>query len=235
MNSMYLYLAARSVPEKQLVEAECLALAGGLPDELGVVLTGTETDVSRAAYIKSCVRVILDAADLEDLYAQLGKLGLDSEEFRVSVVKLPRRLPIDSQQVMHQVGARIGGKPNLSDPKTVFVVVATERKFWLGELMSEATGSWNEHSQKAHLYSSALPTRFARAMVNLVASPGDTIIDPCCGSGTILIEAASIGIRVAGADNNPKMVTATIENLEHFGLSGLVNPWFRAQYRKMSD
>jgi len=166
--------------------------------------------------------VIIHAADLPNLYNQLEKAKLSSDQFRVSVVKIPRSLPLDSKQIMHQVGARIGGKPNLSDPRTIFLAVATPEEIWLGEVKSESTGSWGEHSQKMHPYSSALPTRLARAMVNLVAAPGDRIIDPCCGSGTILIEAVSIGIKAAGCDINPKLVTISIDNLRYFGLEGMV-------------
>ena len=216
---MHLYLAARSESEGSLIEAESAAIVGAVPDERGIILTEKEADVSRAAYIKTCMRVIANASDLPELYEQLEETNISSEEFRVSVVKLPRRLPLDSQQVKHQVGARIGGYPNLSSPRTTFLVVATQKEIWLGQVLSESDASWNEHSQKAHPLSMALPTRLARAMVNLVAAPGDRIIDPCCGSGTILIEAASIGLKALGYDVNPKLVTASIENLKHFGLN----------------
>ena len=219
---MYLYLTTRSEPERHLIAAECIAITGSAPDHRGIVLTEMEADVSPAAYIKTCMKVITRVSDLPELYAQLEEIGLSSEEFRVSVVKFPRRLPLVSQQVMHQVGARIAGYPNLSDPKTTFLVVATQEEVWLGEVLSESDGSWNEHSQKAHLYSSSLPTRLARAMVNLVAAPGDRIIDPCCGSGTILIEALSIGVEALGCDINDKLVAASVGNLKYFGFSGMV-------------
>ena len=219
---MYLYLTARSEPERRLIEAECVAITGAVPDERGIALAEAEADVSRAAYIKTCMRMIIRASDIPDLYDQLEGIGLSSEQFRVSVVKFPRRLALDSRQVMHQVGARIAGKPNLSAPRTIFLVFATDEQIWLGEVISESTGSWNEHSQKPHFYSSSLPTRFARAMTNLVAAPGDRMIDPCCGSGTVLIEAASIGIKAIGCDINPKMAVASVENLRHFNLSSLV-------------
>ena len=221
-NSMYLYLTVRSESERQLIEAECIAITGTAPDENGIALAETEADVSRAAYIKTGMKVIISASDLSELYDQLERANICSEQFRASVVKIPRRLPLDSKQIMHQVGARIEGNPNLSNPRTIFLVVAVQERIWLGEVLSESTRAWNEHSQKLHLYSSALPTRLARAMVNLVAAPGDRIIDPCCGSGTILIEAASIGIKAVGCDINPKLVHVSIGNLKYFNLSSLV-------------
>ena len=219
---MYLYLTARSDLERRLIEAECVAITGSAPDDRGIVLAETEANVLPAAYIKTCMKVIAHVSGLPELYDRLEEIGLSSEGFRVSVVKFPRRLTLDSQQVMHQVGARIAGYPDLSAPRTIFLVVATQEEIWLGEVSSESDNSWNEHSQKAHLYSSSLPTRLARAMVNLVAAPGDRIIDPCCGAGTILIEAASIGIEALGCDINDKLVAASVGNLEYFGLSGMV-------------
>jgi tRNA G10 N-methylase Trm11 len=225
---MYLYLVNRSEFEKELIKAECLALAGVLPDENGIAIRDEfitqeydiklNTDVVRSAYIKACVKIIIHSTDLADIYKQLDKLDLSSDGFRVSVIKIPRSLRLDPQTVMHQVGARIGGKPDLKNPKAEFVLIATEKDIWLGEMISESNGTWNEHSQKIHQYSSSLPTRFARAVVNLVAFPGDTIIDPCCGSGTILIEAASIGIKAIGCDINPLMAKASAENVKHFNL-----------------
>jgi tRNA G10 N-methylase Trm11 len=224
---MYLYLVNRSEFDKELIKAECLAITDVLPDENGIAIRDfitqshdvkRSTDVTRSAYVKTCVRIILHSTDLTDIYKQLYSLNLYSDGFRVSVIKIPRSIKLDPQTVMHQIGARIDGKPDLKNPKAEFVVIATEKDIWLGEMISESDGTWNEHSQKIHQYSSSLPTRFARAIVNLVALPGDTIIDPCCGSGTILIEAASIGMKAIGCDINPLMAKASDENVRHFNL-----------------
>jgi len=226
---MYLYLVSRSESEKELIKAECLAITGVLPDENGIAIKDESahqehneklnTNVSRSAYIKMCARIIVHSTNMTDIYEQLEGLNLHSEGFRVSVVKIPRSIKIDSQVIMYQVGARIGGTPNLTNPKAEFIVVITEKYIWFGEVISESDGKWDEHSQKIHQYSSSLPTRFARAVVNLVALPGESIIDPCCGSGTILIEAVSIGVKAVGCDINPLMAKASAENVRHFNLN----------------
>jgi len=46
---------------------------------------------------------------------------------------------------------------------------------------------------------------------------GESVVDPCCGSGTLLIHAAALGARVTGFDINKKMVGSTNKNLTHFG------------------
>lgn len=66
----------------------------------------------------------------------------------------------------------------------------------------------------------SLHPRHARALVNLSrAGKGQTIIDPFCGTGGILIEAGLIGLKVVGSDVEDKMVRGCKENLEFFGIS----------------
>ncbi len=223
---MYLYITSRSESEMELIKAECFAIAGVYPDENGIAIKNSEsqheyrdyTDVSRSAYTKLCMKIILQTNELPNLYEILNKANIESDQFRVSVIKIPRSIKADPQDIMYQVGLRIGGKPNLTNPKAEFLVVITEENIWLGEVLSKSDGLWEAHTQKIQQYSSALPTRFARALVNLVAKPGDRIIDPCCGSGTILIESASMGIKALGCDINPLMVWASMRNIRDFGL-----------------
>jgi len=220
---MYLYLTSRSIPEKELIRAECLAITGAAPDKNGIALSEDRADVSRAAYLRTGMGILSQANDLPELNNILDDMNISAEDFRVSVEGVPKSLSADSLKIMQQVGLRIYGSPNLSNPKITFLVVITEGRIWLGEVTSRSSNIYDKHAHKPHQYSSSLPTRLARAMVNLVAKPGDTIIDPCCGSGTILIESASAGICSVGCDINPAMVRASIENLEYFGLEASIS------------
>jgi len=60
----------------------------------------------------------------------------------------------------------------------------------------------------------ALSPRLARTLVNLAdLRPGQTILDPFCGSGTILIEAYSKSLRCLGLDSSASRVQQARENL----------------------
>ena len=63
---------------------------------------------------------------------------------------------------------------------------------------------WYRHQKKPHGYSTALNTRVARAVVNIAIPNPSNIkaIDPCCGIGTVLVEARSMGINIVGSDRN---------------------------------
>jgi tRNA G10 N-methylase Trm11 len=63
-----------------------------------------------------------------------------------------------------------------------------------------------------------LPPKLAQILINLSGakeskSSGDHILDPFCGSGTILQEAMLLRIDCTGTDLNPKIIEDTKENL----------------------
>ncbi|MBI1276538.1 MAG: methyltransferase domain-containing protein [Anaerolineaceae bacterium] len=87
------------------------------------------------------------------------------------------------------------------------------------------------HAQHERLYKmverpGALKPTVAAAMLRLVdVQAGQRLLDPCCGSGTILIEAALMGASVQGGDNDPDAVKATLQNMKDAEVQGQVEQW----------
>ncbi len=87
------------------------------------------------------------------------------------------------------------------------------------------------HAQHERLYKmverpGALKPTVAAAMLRLVdVQPGQRLLDPCCGSGTILIEAALMGASVQGGDNDPEAIKATRENMKDAAVQGQIEQW----------
>ena len=219
----YLYLTTIPDQNSELIKSETDTLVGAVPNPLGIAISGKRVDVSRGAYVKMCVDIIFEGEHISEIINQIKDIRLNVEGFRVSVTKRPRKLKNDSQAIANQVGAVIGGNPNLDQPSIIFLVLVTEKKIYFGKVSSESDGRWYQHKQRPHSTSSSLPTRLARTIVNLTANPSNNILDPCCGTGTILLEAASMGIKIFGCDNNYKMVEATRKNLAHYNLPGEIN------------
>ena len=55
--------------------------------------------------------------------------------------------------------------------------------------------------------------------------PGEGALDPCCGSGTLLAEAAASGARAVGGDPDPEAVAACAANLRALGAGGGLARW----------
>lgn len=55
----------------------------------------------------------------------------------------------------------------------------------------------------------------ARRIVEAYSKPGDLIVDPMCGTGTLLVEAAALGRRCIGVDLEPQWVNLARANVRH--------------------
>ena len=125
--------------------------------------------------------------------------------------------PPSKPQVVLAVANALRAYPDLSDPQHRFLVAAQADRLWFGEILVEPTRDYRRHDAKPYRTSSSLPARLARALVNLVAPPARSILDPFCGTGSILLEAGALGLRAIGVDNNIKMAGMSRRNLAHFG------------------
>jgi tRNA G10 N-methylase Trm11 len=213
------YLLYGGVDERELALAEADALAGALPCAERLVESDQTIDLARAAYLSRGVELIVRADCLEEAADRLGELKLEADGFAIEVIRVPRSLAVSRREVAHGLGWVIGGRPDLEAPTRRFLAIATEDGVWFGHDLGSPEPAWQRFVKKPYDFSSSLPSQMARAVCNLVVRPGDRIVDPCCGTGSFLLHAASMGADVTGFDINPKMVGATNKNSEHFGFA----------------
>ena len=152
------------------------------------------------------------------------------------------RQPVSShtrQSILHSVVQRLPSYPRIAlDPDTAttklwVVNIAGEslsllRQVWERPVTRGATlkGScWSTlWASRPYQYSAAINFAVAEIAVDLLQTLIDdnlqrwqvpTILDPTCGSGTLLAMALDRGMNVVGCDVNPKCVEGTIANLQH--------------------
>jgi len=152
-----------------------------------------------------------------------------NETFVVRVRRIGESAPEVARVNLEQkIGAVIldrvnGAKVSLTNPNLTFFGVLTEGKFIFGSKLAEIHPKPfvdRRPRKRPFFHPSAMPAKLARCMVNL-AQPkaGDVVLDPFCGTASMLIEAGLIGCRVAGFDVQRRMVRGSLRNLRHFGLS----------------
>ncbi len=152
---------------------------------------------------------------VEELARQVSLLSLEADGFRVEWLNLAQRSLSKSTAVLALANA-LKARPDLDAPRHRFLIVAQAQRFWFGEILAEPQRSYEQHDAKPYRTSSSLPSRLARALVNLVVPPAQTILDPFCGTGSLLLEAQAVGAAAFGVDWNPKMVGMSRRNLAHF-------------------
>src|SRR5215471_475436 len=70
-----------------------------------------------------------------------------------------------------------------------------------------------QHGGRGLERSGALRPALAAAMVDLAGKPPGVLLDPCCGSGTILAEAVAAGWTATGLDIDPSAVAIARDNV----------------------
>jgi putative methyltransferase (TIGR01177 family) len=111
---------------------------------------------------------------------------------------------------------------DLRHPDTELHVFVTPGGCWWGQLMHRFDQRIFEarHPRRRPFWRSvALSPRQARCLVNLSAvHPGGRLLDPFCGTASIPIEAALLGVQAHGADLDPVVVAGASRNAAHVGV-----------------
>ena len=113
-------------------------------------------------------------------------------------------------------------KVNLKIPQKTFFGILTDNRFVFGLKTAEISPKpfvGRRPRRRPFFHPTAMPAKLARCMVNL-AQPkaGDLMLDPFCGTASILVEAWLVGCRVVGFDVQPHMVKGSLQNLLHYGV-----------------
>ncbi len=131
---------------------------------------------------------------------------------------------IRSEELIDQLGDIYTKKRtvNLTKPDIEVRAVITEDTAYLGVKKADLDTS-HFQQRRGHLRPFLSPItlhpKIARAMVNLSqVKKQQTLLDPFCGTGGILLEAGFIGAQIVGSDIEQKMIEGSKKNLEFYHL-----------------
>ncbi|MGC9517746.1 MAG: TIGR01177 family methyltransferase [Methanomicrobiales archaeon] len=184
----------------------------------------------RLGYVHEIVEMLFDA-DMGNLYNKFESVHWSDyikDTYVVRVKKINSKHVINSPEVEKDLGTIIKNSlkeeavVNLENPETFIRVTFVDDAILVG-LRRALIDKKHFFNLKPHkrpfFYPGSMSPKLARCMVNLSrVKKGDTVFDPFCGTGGILIEAGIIGARILGSDIDEKMVKGTIENLQHCGI-----------------
>src|SRR6266702_7071362 len=179
------------------------------PNLLRLEVTGP---VERAAHRLGLAHVVceeLASGDLESIRAFASEQQLGGRTFRVRAHGLG--VDLDPRGVEGPLGADLGktGHVDLDAPQIDYRILLGE-EFVLGRVLHRVDRSRLEATKVANRPFSlpiSLHPKFARALVNLARVPmAGTVLDPFCGTGGVLLEAAAVGLRGVGIDRERRMV-----------------------------
>lgn len=221
----YIYIYACHEDEQALCQLELRTLLGvGTVLGAGYAVSPRRVEPSRSPFLKLRLDVVCEAGSLPELASQVQTLTVRGSTFKVVFAETDTPVMYDRRKdVERELGQHLRGKAEMRKPEQWFAVTQLGGRWLFGDC-SYGEAVWLRHQQKPQNYSTALSTRVARAVVNIAVPviAGTRVIDPCCGIGTVVVEAMSMGIDIVGNDMNPLAVRGARVNLAHFGMPNVV-------------
>lgn len=111
-------------------------------------------------------------------------------------------------------------KVNLKNPDSEIRVLITNNNIYVGLKLAEIDRSQFEKRKVQHrpFFSPiSLHPKLARALVNIsLIKKDETLLDPFCGTGGIILEAGLIGARIIGSDIEQKMIDGCQKTLDFY-------------------
>jgi tRNA (guanine6-N2)-methyltransferase len=173
---------------------------------------GSRLDLRPAAASLKRLRAVPRAPAFSVTASFVGKRNYGAEEIKSAV----------GEGVMTRHGWRYTDDDDDAD-LNVRVFIERETAF-VGLRMGRRPLREREY-KKAHRAGSLKPP-VAAAMLRLVGiAPGQSLLDPCCGAGTILAEAGKFGAAIRGGDSDLSAVSAARVNLRAAGVAANINAW----------
>jgi len=192
------------------------------------LISPIKIDPSRSPFIQDRMEVLFEENSVENIKT-LVKDIINETTFKVVCLNdmdlgETKKIPQSERRLIErEIGLCMEGEPDLHEPKIVFGLMLLDGIWYFGKHM-KSKSIWLNHLHKPNSYSTALSTRVARAVANIAVPQPQNIraIDPCCGIGTVVIEALSMGINMEGRDLYYNVCKGSRENIAYFGLTAKI-------------
>lgn len=169
------------------------------------------SQLRRLALVHEVSELIEATEELETDYRPEGSFAVRSEGV--------------GEEVEEKLGELLkteGNTVDLESPDETIKVYRQGDEYLIARLVEDIDrGLFSGRKNQERSFSSpvSLDPVLARVMVNLSeVSAEDSLLDPFCGTGGILIEAGLCGIDIYGLDVQEKMVKGSKKNLEDYGI-----------------
>jgi len=188
-----------------------------------VVLADGELDIekimARAAYTKFAGKLLQVSSKAKEF--ELDGTMKNYKTFACELVNLSRKHV--GMQVLSDMGSYVKQKApwldvSLENPDVTVLLIKTETEYVVGLVETKRSMNRNRKIEsprnRPYFHPVALEPKLCRVMINLaMVIEGSTILDPFCGTGSIMLEAASMNINAIGCDLSSKMCRGAMTNL----------------------
>lgn len=178
----------------------------------------------RSSLIKSCFKIIkiTEFKNLSKTFSEISekikcpyKIRVKDTIKKINSVKLEKELSGILWSSLKNPSV------DLERPKTSIYVFLTNKKAYITELIWKIKPNRfkdTEPNSKPGFHPTVLRPWLARVLINLSRAKNN-LLDPFCGTGAVIIEAARMNIQTTGCDLDSRMIDKTKKNLKFYKIN----------------
>lgn len=169
-------------------------------------------------------QILFVCSTKDEIIKQKAKKHPLEKKGSIAITCKNRSKNISSKKIIDELGDIYtkNRKVDLTNPDNELRVLITNKKIYVGLKKAEIDRAQFEKRKVQHrpFFSPiSLHPKIARTLVNLSEiKKNETLLDPFCGTGGILIEAGLLGAKLVGSDIEKKMIDGCKKTLEFYGL-----------------
>lgn len=189
------------------------------------ILSNIDTNPSRSPFIKEKISILFSGNSIEEIAEEIKNNNLSFDRFKVFYLKSGDCDVIYAERLkaLRKIGMSINGEADIHNP-LVTLGISKIGDTWIFGIHEKNDFKWHCHDKRPFSYSNALTLKAAKSLVNIAVGNDYTlkVVDPCCGVGTVLVEALDLGIDIKGYEINPLIAEHAVSNLKYFGFPNVV-------------
>ncbi len=129
---------------------------------------------------------------------------------------------VDSQELVRKIGGILSRSNDVDLKNPDFVVkmhMSDKVRLFIEDRVTDTDLLEKRKVSERPFFSPiSLHPKYARALINMTrVKTGGTVLDPFCGTGGIVIEAAAMGMRAVASDFDEEMIAGCRENMDFYG------------------
>ncbi len=216
----YFYVVNYSKEEKALCLLEMKSLFDVEPTKK-YFYSPRNIDPSRSPFFKLRISVLCSASSFEELVPLVREKQITCGNFKFARFKIEEGT-LDYATWLYSVtelGKVIHAEVDMQNPTIQFGITIVDG-LWVFGIYEKNENPWVQHNMnKPFTNSNSLETRSARALVNIAIGEHvqASLVDPCCGIGTVVLEALSLGVNVTGYEISWIIANQAKQNVAYFG------------------
>jgi tRNA G10 N-methylase Trm11 len=182
-------------------------------------LTDSLIDIKRSVFLKGVISILYKHNSIKAIEQMMIEDALSFDNYKISYHKFDEVSYQTRLNAMRTLGTTIQGDFAISNPKTEFLLTMIKGE-WIFGILKRNPNEWKHRIKKPFSYSHSLDIKIAKAAINIVIHNNFnlSLIDPCCGIGTVVIEGRFSSINTKGYEINPMVKHKCNLNLKHYNL-----------------